>query len=664
MLKLSDIKGVGPKRLETLNENNISSVKDLIFKFPLRYLVYEESYDDFIAGNDTLISGIVESNPAFIKIKKVNAIIFYVYAYQNRYKCVLFSGDYLRGKIRANTSIRLYGKFNNQKREFLVKKIFFDEFNTKVECDYKIKNIPNLWMKRILEHIFSGNVKISEYLPQDLVDKYKLYPIYEYLYASHFPKNKKDVVEVQRRRKYEEFFWYSLRLHSLKSIRTLDLKQKREIDVAFVNKFIKNIEFSFTEDQLNVLSEIKRDITSDKVMNRLLQGDVGSGKSIVAYTFMMMEVSAGYQVAYMAPTEILANQVYNDLIKLTQGIDINIELLTSSIKNKDKEDIYYRLEGNRINVIVGTHALIEDKVLFSKLGGIIIDEQHKFGVVARQKLASKYKGVDALYMSATPIPRSLGLSFFGDLDISSIHHLPKGRIPITTRIVDDSNFNKMMSFIDKEIENHHQAYVVCPSIEESDDNPSINVTSCKYLFENGLKGRKIAVVHGKIDAKSRKEIMADFEKGKIDVLISTTIIEVGVNVKNATIMTIMDAHRFGLAQLHQLRGRVGRGNLKSYCFLVSNDVYNERLMAIEKENDGFNISEIDFKLRGPGDYFGTEQSGFNNFVYSSFEEDYKIFLCANKDALEYFNKYNNYEYKSKIFDEIIIYNIDKIGKAN
>ena len=663
MVKLSDIKGVGPKRLEALYQNGINSIKSLIFSFPLSYTIYEESYDDFINGNDTVISGVVDSNPVLIKYRTVAAVIFYIITHNHRYKCISFSGEYLRTKIRPNTVILLYGKYNKLKHEIQVKKVFNEEFQSKIECDYKIKDVPNFFITNTLEKVFSQNVIISEYIPKELIEKYKLYPIDKYLYSSHFPKNKDEVKEVLRRRKYEEFFWYSLRLHSLKQTRNLETKSPRIIDSGFMKRFLDNIEFEFTPDQLNALKEIKQDVISDKVLNRLLQGDVGSGKSIVAYTFSAMLVSSKFQVAYMAPTEILARQVYEDLKKYYKNIDVKIELLTSSIKQKEKNDIYNRLSEGRIDIIVGTHALIEDKVVFSNLGGVIIDEQHRFGVNARGKLVSKYKGVDALYMSATPIPRSLGLSFFGDLDISSIHTMPEGRKKVTTRIVDDRNFDKMISFINKEIQSGHQAYVVCPSIVDV-DMPTISVEKCVSLYEDALPNRKIGFIHGKLDNQTKNQVMNDFLNNKYDILISTTIIEVGVNIKNATVMVIMDAHRFGLATLHQLRGRVGRSSFKSYCFLVSNDEENERLKAIEGETDGFNIAEIDFRLRGPGDYFGTEQSGFNNFLYSSFEEDYKIFLCANKDAAEYYKKYENKEYSSKIFDEILIYNLEKIGKAN
>ena len=663
MIKLSDIKGVGPKRLEALYQNGINSIKSLIFSFPLRYTIYEESYDDFLNGNDTVISGVVDSKPVVIKYHTVNAIIFYIIAFHKRYKCIVFSGEYLRSIIKPNTIVLLYGKYNKLKHEIQVKKVFNEEFKSKIECDYKLKDVPNYFVSNTLEKVFSQNVIISEYLPLELIDKYKLCPIDKYIYLSHFPSTKEDVKEVLRRRKYEEFFWYSLRLNSLKQARIYEKKEPRYLNSGFIKQFLGNVDFELTTDQLNVISEIKKDVLSDKVLNRLLQGDVGSGKSIVAYIFSAMIVSSKFQVAYMAPTEILAKQVYDDIKKYYKNLDVKIELLTSSVKQKEKNDIYNRLAEGRIDIIIGTHALIEDKVMFSNLGGVIIDEQHRFGVNARQKLVSKYKGVDALYMSATPIPRSLGLSFFGDLDISSIHTMPAGRKKVTTRIVNNQNFGKMISFLDKEIEGGHQAYVVCPSIVD-EDSPTISVEKCLSIYNEALPHRKIGFIHGKLDNLSKNQIMNDFVSGKYDILISTTIIEVGVNVKNATVMIIMDAHRFGLATLHQLRGRVGRSNFKSYCFLVSDDEDNERLKAIEEENDGFNISEIDFRLRGPGDYFGTEQSGFNNFLYSSFEEDYKIFVCANKDAQEYYKKYENNEYSSKIFDEILIYNLENIGKSN
>ena len=665
-MELKDIKGIGPKKIEAFNNAEIYTIKDLVFTFPKDYHIYEEDDNHFFAGENTLISGVSLTNPILTRYQRnIYLTIFFINYHNTKLKCIMFSNDYLRYKLKKGMFIRLYGKYDNYKKEFIISKIFFNEdIKTLVDVDYKIKDVRNILISSSLKAIFKGNIIIRESLPLDLINKYNLLPIKDYLYKSHFPRDKNDVIEVLKRRKYEEFFWYSMRLNALKDLRLGQEKPKRIINDSMVSEFISGIPFELTLDQKKAISVIKNDILSNRVMNRLLQGDVGSGKSIISFIFSLMLISSGYQVALMIPSELLAMQQYNEAIKYFKNFkDIKIELLTSKVKAKDKRDIIERLRTRRIDLLIGTHSLIYDNVTFANLGGVIIDEQHRFGVNQRNKLISKFKGVDALYMTATPIPRSLGLTIFGDLDITSIKEKPKGRIDIITKVITYQSFKPLIGKIKAEIALKHQIYVVVPLVLDSDTSNFISIDRCYDLYKRYLTDAKIGIVHGKLKGEDKEKIMEDFNNGNLDILISTTVIEVGMNVKNATMMVIMDAERFGLATLHQLRGRVGRSNLKSYCFLVTKEK-NERLDIIEKEKDGFIIAEEDFKMRGPGDYIGDMQSGFSSLDYSSFLNDINLWNEAKEDSELYFMKYKNNELESKIFDRIIQIEENKAGKIS
>ena len=651
-LELSIIKGIGKKTLSALNENNIYSINDLLYYFPKSYDIFEENPSLLRSEEFTLIRGYIDSNPVFLKQRKnSNAIIFYFSCYGNRIKCIIFGGDFLRYQIINKKEALIYGRYNSFNKEFVVSKLFFSNFETKIECDYKIKNIKNGVIQRAIQDIFTNDIKIEETLPQILLDKYKLYDINKYIYCSHLPQNSEEVRQVLRRRKYEEFFWYSLRMEYIKSLRIDILKPKRNFNIEYKNDFLNKLSFNLTNDQLKVISEIEKDILSDHPMNRIVQGDVGCGKSIISIYSAYLLIKSGYQAALMVPTELLANQQFQSAEKLLSSFGIIVELLTSSTRNKS--DILDRLRAGRINLIIGTHSLIEDNVRFNNLGIVIIDEQHKFGVRQRQKLIDKYKFVDCLYMSATPIPRSLGLTVFGDLDISSIHEMPDGRQKIITKIVDYTKINGLMKSIKKELDLSHQIYVVVPLIDDINELDVMDIDEAYDLFKSHFNDKNISVVHGKMSNDEKNKAMNDFLQGRIDILISTTVIEVGMNVKRATVMVICDAERFGLAQLHQLRGRVGRGNLQSYCILLTNEPNNSRLVAIEKTLDGFQIAEADLKLRGPGNYLGEIQSGYFSLDYSDFSNDIKIYECAKADSVELLPIFKKKELESNIFNDII-----------
>lgn len=664
-MDLLDVKGLGKVTLEELHNENVNTIDELLFHFPSSYEIYEFDFDKLFTGEVTTIKGFCDSKPVLLKYRKnVYQIIFYANINNYRMKCILFSSDYIRYKLFKGVDIVLYGRFKKEENEFLVRRIFFDDFEKKIEVNYSYKNIKSYQIQKIVKSIYDTGYKVSETLPLDIVNKYRLYSIDELIYKSHLPSSKMDVIQINRRRKYEEFFFYSMSFHLLKNLRSKSIKDERRIDSDLIGHFINSIPYELTNDQLNAVEEIKKDILGLYPMNRLIQGDVGCGKSIVAIISILYELSAGYQALLMLPTEILANQQYDSLKNVLSKYGFRIELLTSSVKKKERNEILKDFKEGKINCLVGTHSLLSDEVIPQRLGIAVIDEQHKFGVGQRKTLIEKYKDVDALYLTATPIPRTLGLTFFGDLDITSIKGMPKGRLPINTKIISYQKLNSLIRFVKERIENHEQAYVVCPLITSNEDYDAMPVEEAKRLFEEGLSGIKVEAIHGKMSSDSKKEIMDSFMKGETKVLISTTVIEVGVNNPYATMMIILDADRFGLAQIHQLRGRVGRSNLQSYCALVTKRIDNERLKALEEIADGFGIADADFKLRGPGNYFGEEQSGFIGLEYADFETDYTIWEYARKDSLAYLDDYLTGKEKSIRFDKIFADN-QKVGfKSN
>lgn len=663
-MELKDVRGIGVKSLEYFNNDGILTIEDALYTYPKSYTIYEIKNDFVFSGEYLCISGILDSNPVFLKYRRnVNSIIFYIIVNNYKVKCVIFSSDYLRYKLYKGVKVILYGRFKKENKEFVVQNIFFDDFNIKIETDYKLKNVKNSMMTKVIKNIFTHGYTFNDDLPSELIDKYKLLPLSKYVYTSHFPETINDYIQIGRRRKYEEFFWYSVSLELLKLTRKSKSKLDRNINYNLIDLFIKSLSYSLTLDQEKCIGIIKEDITANYPMNRLVQGDVGCGKSIIAYISALMLVSAGYQAVIMVPTEVLANQQYENIKKLLSGFNLSIELLTSSIKSKDKADILYRLMNNRVNIIIGTHALLEENVRFYKLGIVIIDEQHRFGVKQRSNLISKFPGVDCLYLTATPIPRTLGLTSFGDLDISSIHTMPNNRKNIVTYLYNYSDLDKLSRVLLEHIELGEQIYIVVPLVLENTEIDAIDINEAYQYFSKALPNIELGIIHGKLKSSEKTRIMNDFKIGKIKALISTTVIEVGVDVKNATIMVILDANRYGLAQIHQLRGRVGRSDKQSYCYLVSKH-HNERLEILARTSDGFEIAMEDFKLRGPGDYLGDKQSGYYSLNYANFENDFKIWSCAKEDGEIYAHRFLNENSKNKRFLEILALNKSQKNKIN
>ena len=656
-MKLSDIKGVGKATLEQLNKEGVTTIDELLFTYPNSYEVYEFDENKIFSGEYICLNAVCDTKPAFIKYRSnVYSVIFYCFVLGYRVKCIFFSSDYLRYKLFKGTSIVLYGRFKKEDNEFYVKRVFFDDFHQKINVSYKYKNIKAYQIQRIVSNIKELGYRVDETIPKELIKKYKLFSMNELVYKAHLPIEKLDIIQINRRRKYEEFFWYAMSFNILRTMRSKSEKQKRNIDMDFMKYFVDSLSFELTIGQKDAIRDVTKDILGKYPMNRLIQGDVGCGKSIVAIFAILALVTSGYQAALMLPTEILANQQYQLILDYFKKFNIKVELLTSSIKKAERNKILKGLEDGSVEVLVGTHSLIQGDVKFHKLGIAVIDEQHKFGVNQRKALIEKYPNTDALYLTATPIPRTLGLTFFGDLDITSIKTMPKGRIPVDTKIISYSKLKALMHFIEGKIMLGEQAYVVVPLVIENQDYDAIPIEKAEEMFKEELPNIPIGVVHGKMATDKKNQVMEDFKNGNIKILISTTVIEVGVNVVNATIMVILDADRFGLAQIHQLRGRVGRGLKQSYCALVTKRLDNERLKVLENTLDGFGISENDFRLRGPGNYFGEEQSGFLSLEYADFETDYKIWECAKEDADDYFPKYMNGEEKSIRFNDLIIEN--------
>ena len=454
----------------------------------------------------------------------------------------------------------------------------------------------------------------------------------------HNPTDEQNLKTALKTLKYEEIFTY------MKKVRELKKKNEehnnlfvKNVNETLVNDFISNLPFELTSDQEKVIDEMISDLKSDVKMNRLLQGDVGSGKTIVAFVLAYACYTAGYQSALMAPTEILAIQHFENASKLFKGTDFKIGLLTGKMTAKEKKEVYKKLENKEIDLLIGTHALISDKVTWNNLGLVITDEQHRFGVNQRLALKNKSDAPDVLMMSATPIPRTYALTIYGDTDVSSIKTMPKGRLPVITMLKKTDELKDVLEGIYSALKNGNQAYVIAPMIEENEETDYTNVNDLKHKFELAFKNYTVEILHGKMTNEEKDKVMNDYLEGKINILISTTVVEVGVDVKNATVMVIFDADRFGLSTLHQLRGRVGRNNLQSYCYLIS-DKDKKRLKIMEETTDGYKISEADFKLRGQGDLFGNRQSGALSFRLSDVRKDYDLLVKVRDDVSEYFKR--------------------------
>lgn len=661
MAELKDVKGIGPKALSLLNKININSIEDLVTHYPFRYDILERcDLSKTGDGERITIDGKVESVPILMRFKAgLNKMNFRLVTQSGVVGVSIFNRAFLKSQLSVGTGVTVIGKLDKNKNVITANDIKIDILTNKVKIEPVYHCTSGITNKNMSTYINMALLMygkdINDYIPETYRDKYSFVNKKTALNIIHNPSTAEKLKEVTIRLKYEELFEFMFKINYLKQ----ENKKKnnglvRKIDRDKLNEFIKKIPFKLTDDQLNAIDEIVNDLEAPNRMNRLLQGDVGSGKTVVAFTGMFANYLCGYQSALMAPTEILATQHYNNLVEFLKDTDVNIALLTGSIPKKEKNEIYENLKNGTINMIIGTHALIQDEVEYNNLGLVITDEQHRFGVHQRANLQNKGVKPDVLFMSATPIPRTYALTIFGDMDVSTIKQRPKGRQKIDTYVKKNSEIKDVLEMMFKELKAGHQVYVIAPLIEESENSDLTNVNDLKDKMTMAFGNHyKIDIVHGKMASGAKDLIMNQFKNNEVQILISTTVVEVGVDVPNATTMAIFDADRFGLSTLHQLRGRVGRGTSKSQCILIS-DSDAERLKIMEREDDGFVISEEDFKLRGHGDLFGTKQSGDMTFKIANIKNDYKILLQAKKDSKEYLldKETDNDLLKKKLIDAI------------
>ena len=643
------VKGVGPNRVKLLNKLNIYNLEDLITYYPREY--EDRSKPKKIAdtenGEECLIEGIVTSHIKEIRTHRKNMIIYKLIVRDDTDSCELvwYNQSYLKKMFRIGETYKFFGRINKRIGQTeMVSPVYDLEGNNKnTGRIIPIYPLTYSLSQNTLRHIIEEGLKqakdkIAETLPEYILEEYKLMKLKNAMQSIHFPKELKDFGEARNRLAFEELLTMQLLLLNLKNKYKNTEKGIKFDSKVKMSDVINDLPFKLTKAQTRVLEEIDSDMESDKAMNRLLQGDVGSGKTIVSIIAAYKAVKSGYQMAMMAPTSILASQHLENFKNVLEKYDIKCELLLGNTTKKKKEDILSRLKDGEIDIIIGTHSLLEENVIFKNLGLVVTDEQHRFGVRQRSTIVSKGKNPDVLVMTATPIPRTLALILYGDLDISIIDELPPNRKKIDTFAVRKSLEERVNNFVKKQIDEGRQAYIVCPLVEESEEIEAKSVEELTEKYKNEVfKEYKVECLHGKMKPKEKEEIMQRFKEGKIDILISTTVIEVGVDVPNSNIMVIENAERFGLAQLHQLRGRVGRGEYQSYCILKyqgNSELIRKRMQVMQETNDGFIISEKDLELRGSGEFFGTKQHGIPEFKVANLFEDMKLLKLVQSAAIK------------------------------
>ncbi|MDP4156412.1 MAG: ATP-dependent DNA helicase RecG [Bacillota bacterium] len=637
------LKGIGEETAESLAEMKIHTVNDLLEYFPYRYEDYrlrdlaEVNHDERVT-----VEGKVHSEPSLVYYgKKKSRLTVRLLVGRYLIQVVFFNQPYLKPKLAMNETVTVTGKWDQHRQTITGSELNTGPY-TKVkdfEPVYALKGkITMKGIRKFIQLAFHqyGHL-IDETLPEAFLKKYRLLNRREAYRAMHFPMNQEDLKQARRRLVYEEFLYFQLKIQALRKFeREHSLGLQQNYQLPQLKEFIDSLAFPLTNAQKRVVNEILKDLKSPYRMNRLLQGDVGSGKTVVAAIALYASVTAGYQGALMVPTEILAEQHAESLNEMLDPFGVRCALLTSSIKGKQRKELLSQLAQGEIDVLIGTHALIQDEVTFHKLGLVITDEQHRFGVEQRRVLREKGENPDVLFMTATPIPRTLAITVFGEMDVSIIDEMPAGRKTVETYWAKQDMLDRVLGFMEKELRKGRQGYVICPLIEESeklDVQNAIDVHSTlTHYFQNRYK---VGLMHGRLNADEKEAVMSEFKANNLQVLVSTTVIEVGVNVPNATIMVIYDAERFGLSQLHQLRGRVGRGGEQSYCILLADpksDVGKERMKIMTETTDGFVLSEKDLELRGPGDFFGRKQSGVPEFKVADMVHDFRALETARNDA--------------------------------
>ena len=641
------LKGIGEKTAKLFSKLGITQAEELLHYYPKDYEQFEPPVAIAKAplGERVAIRGVITGNMAVKHIRNLNILNFTVQDASGTMQMTYFNMPYLKNTLKKGTFYIFRGLLQQKGNKFVMEQAKtykpeeYEAMTNRLLPKYMLtKGLSNHAVTKAVKQALSVCMPEEEFLPESVIKKYQFMTRRDAVYQMHFPTDKEILIQARKRLVFDEFFLFIMMLRRIKSGQHIQSSEYRMIEVADTKRLIESLPYKLTGAQQKVWTEIQSGLCGDTVMNRLVQGDVGSGKTILAFLALLMCAANGAQGAMMAPTEVLAKQHFDALMKLKEqyGLRIHPVLLTGSTTAKDRKVIYAQIESGEADVIIGTHALIQDKVVYHKLALVITDEQHRFGVRQRETLAEKGSAVHVLVMSATPIPRTLAIILYGDLHISVLDELPADRLPIKNCVVGTSYRETAYRFIEKEVAAGRQAYIICPMVEEGEMDELEDVVSytakLKAVFPPSIQ---VASLHGKMKPAEKNRIMEQFEAHHIDVLVSTTVIEVGINVPNATVMMVENAERFGLAGLHQLRGRVGRGEYQSYCIFIStseNKETMERLQILNHSNDGFYISGQDLKMRGPGDLFGIRQSGILSFALGDIYTDAVVLQQASEEA--------------------------------
>ena len=666
---LNELDCIPSKYATILKKENIETVEDLLLSYPTKFDDYTiTKMKDVVPETAVTIAGVVQSKATVVNTRtKLSIMNFYTDCDGRKIKVTIFNRHFLKSKINYGVYVRLTGKLKNDLKSFVASEIHFDEFSDYINPVFNINKIPDAKVLEMKRKVFERYEDyITDHIPQDIRNKYNLISLKRALQYINIPETMEEVNLAIRRIKFEELFIYQLKIKYLLYMRKHHPQGVViKYDENKINEFINNLPFKLTIDQEKSYKEILKDMNSPYKMNRLLQGEVGSGKTVVAAIALYASITAGYQGAIMVPTEVLVSQHFNTFTKLFESIKYNgrkiaIDVLSSSISTKERKQKLEDLANGNIDIIVGTHSLFQKDVAFKKLGLVITDEEHRFGVRQRVSIVGKGYLIDHLKMSATPIPRTLAISVLGESDISMIKTLPGNKKEAITKYIRYSEKAKVYEHMRNELENGHQIYVICPTIEESETMDLQNATQVYEKMKKFYDGVcEVGLIHSKLKPSEKEEVMDKFSKNEIQVLVSTSVIEVGVNVVNATTIVILDADRFGIAQLHQMRGRVRRSDEQAYCFLISNTETTssiDRLKLVENNSDGFVLAEEDLINRGPGDFFGDKQTGTVIFKMADIVLDKEIFNEADEAANLVINSdklFNDEDYKEiyKIVDE-------------
>ncbi|GIP25295.1 ATP-dependent DNA helicase RecG [Paenibacillus sp. J23TS9] len=642
-ISIRQVRGVSALKEGELHAFGISTVKELLEYYPFRYEDYRlRTLSEVKDGDKITIQAKIMGIPVLQRFGRKSRLSCKMMAEQWMFTATWFNRHFLRDQLTSGREIVLVGKWDQRRMQLTVSESEFPDQGAwrsgTLQPVYSVGGkITQSWMRKTMgQALTQYGEMIPEILPQTIMQKYHFMPRKQAIATIHQPQDTREGSQGRERMVYEELFLFQLKMQAYRAlnrsrmdgiVHTVDNKTMRE--------FVRSLPFELTDAQKKVELEILQDMRSPYCMNRLLQGDVGSGKTVIAAIALYGAVRSGFQGALMVPTEILAEQHMRSLQKLFEPFGISVGLLTGSVNGRKRKDLLGSLQMGMTDIVVGTHALIQEDVFFRQLGLVVTDEQHRFGVNQRSILRRKGYNPDVLTMTATPIPRTLAITAFGDMDVSTLSERPKGRIPITTYWVKHDMMDRVLGFISKEIDQGRQAYLICPLIEESEKLDVQNAIDLHIQMQQAFPKYRVGLLHGRMTPAEKEEVMRSFNENEVQLLVSTTVVEVGVDVPNATLMIIMDADRFGLSQLHQLRGRVGRGQHASYCILIADpksEVGQERMNVMTETDDGFEVSRRDLDLRGPGDFFGTKQSGLPEFRLADMVSDFEVLEKARDDA--------------------------------